>query len=289
MSTKVRVALLVVVAVLICACPFAAAAEESEGVFTLFRVLVGKPAALEAGGGSVLIVPGTVVMLGKSPEQDATDVLQLMGRLKDSYRLGELSLAASFARTLAPGREVEVPAITSDLEIRATLLGFDANQATYGVSIREHGTVVSEPKISIVRGDRGVVGSRDGATAPYFFLTIEPLKPLRTPVPKSEGDTGEITPPTLASRVTPVFPEQARKAGIDGVVILECTVGADGTVTDVRAVRSEPMGLTEAAVEAVKQWRYEPARTASGKPVAVFSTVTISFLLDRGLHEKPMK
>jgi hypothetical protein len=98
--------------------------------------------------------------------QDATDVLRLMGKLKDSYRLGELSLAASFARTLTPEREVEMPTVTSDLEIRATLLGFDAKQATYGVSIKERGTVVSEPRITIPRGDRGIVGSRDGAAAP---------------------------------------------------------------------------------------------------------------------------
>jgi periplasmic protein TonB len=108
-------------------------------------------------------------------------------------------------------------------------------------------------------------------------------------LPDSEGDKGGIAPPKIASKVTPVFPEQARKAGIDGVVILECMVGADGTVRDIRAVRSEPMGLTEAAVEAVKQWRYGPARTAAGKAVAVYTTITISFRLDRSAPEMPKK
>lgn len=60
-------------------------------------------------------------------------------------------------------------------------------------------------------------------------------------------------------------------------------------VRDIRAVRSEPMGLTQAAMDAVKQWRYEPARTASGKPVEVHTTVTISFLLDRAAQEKLKK
>ncbi|MGZ6135771.1 MAG: hypothetical protein ACXWK9_15055, partial [Myxococcaceae bacterium] len=125
MSVKVKVALLVLVGVSFAACPFVAAAGEKEGVFTVFRVLVGTPAAPEAGSGAVLMVPGPVVMVGKSPETEAKDVLDLMAKLKDSYRLGELSLAASFASTLAQNVEVRVPALTSDLEIRATLLAFD--------------------------------------------------------------------------------------------------------------------------------------------------------------------
>ena len=256
---------------------------------TVFRVLVGKPAVAEAGGASVLIVPGTVVMLGRNPEQDATDVLQVMGKLKEAYRLGEVSLASWFAETLSPQKEVEVATLMGDLEIRATLLGFDAKLATYSVSISERGKVVSEPKITVPRGERGIVGSRDGAVAPYFFLTVEPLTPFWAPVPKAEGDMGKITPPKIASQVTPAFPEQARKAGFEGMVILEGMIGTDGTVRDLKAFRSEPMGLTEAAMDAVKQWRYEPARTASGKPVEIYTTVTISFMLDRAAQEKPKK
>ena len=289
MSAKVKVALLVLGVLSFTACPFVAAAGEKEGVFTVFRVLVGTPAAPEAGGGSVLMLPGPVVMVGRSPEEEAKDVLDLMAKLKDSYRLGELSLAASFARTLAPNVEVQVPALTGDLEIRATLLAFDAKQATYGVSISERGKVVSEPRITMARGDRGIVGSRDGTAAPYFFLTIEPLEPYR-PAQLEGPEKGEITPPKLITKVTPSYPEQARKAGIDGVVVLEARIGADGAVQDLRPLRSEPMGLTKAAIEAVKQWRYEPARNAKGKALAVISTVTLSFLLDRSnpSKEKPM-
>jgi TonB family protein len=287
MRTKVKAAFLVVGAVSMAACPFVAASAEKRGVPTVLRVLVGKPAAGEAEGASVLIVPGTVVLLGKTPEEAATDVLQLMGKLKDSYRLGEVSVAATIAKTLGPNQKVDVPARLGDLEVGATLLGCDAKQATYGVSIKEGGKVVSEPKITIPLGDRGIVGSRDGDAAPYFFLTIEPLEPYRSY--ESFGGEGDISEPKLISKVRPIFPEQARKAGIDGVVVLRCTVGADGSVREVKAIRSEPMGLTEAAVDAVKQWRYEPARTAAGKPVEVLMTVTISFLLDRSKPPKDKK
>jgi TonB family protein len=288
MRAKVKVGLLVLVAVSFAACPFVAVAGEKEGVFTVFRVLVGKPAIGEAGGTSVLIVPGTVVMVGRSPEDEAKDVLDLMAKLKDSYRLGEVSLAGSLARAMVQEQGVDIPAVTGDLEVRATLLGFNEKQATYGVSISETGKVVSEPRITIARGDRGIVGSRDGAAVPYFFLTVEPLKPIRPLAPDAPGEKGEITPPRIISKVSPIFPEEARKARIDGVVILECAIGADGSVGKIKAVRSEPMGLTEAAMKAVSQWQYEPARNAKGKPVAVISTVTISFMFDRSnlLKEK---
>lgn len=90
-------------------------------------------------------------------------------------------------------------------------------------------------------------------------------------------------------RVQPVYPPDAWKAGIDGVVVLEARIGIDGQVHDLKALRSEPMGLTEAAIEAVKQWRYKPASDANGKPLDVFLTVTISFALDHPVQQKPTK
>lgn len=274
MRWKLRAGLLAVAAVSMAACPFAALAGETEGVFTVFRVLVGSPAAEDSGGASVLTVPGPVVMLGKSPEQEAKDILDLMGKLKDSYRLGEISLAASAARMLTPNAEVEVPALVTDLKIRATLLAFNAKQATYVVSISEGGKVVSEPRIMVTRGERGIVGSRDGAAVPYFFLTVEPLAAF-----PEIGVKPPAVEPKLVQRVQPKYPEDARKARISGVVLLQVTVGADGAVRDVKPVRSEPMGLTEAAMKAVSQWRYEPARDASGKAIATPMVVTINFRL----------
>ena len=57
--------------------------------------------------------------------------------------------------------------------------------------------------------------------------------------------------------VAPVYPDEARKANVSGVVILEMTVGVDGSVTNPRVLRSIPL-LDEAAVAAVSQWQYQP-------------------------------
>jgi protein TonB len=73
------------------------------------------------------------------------------------------------------------------------------------------------------------------------------------------------------------FGQQAKDAGIQGVVILEIVVGVDGGVTDARVLWSIPM-LDEPAVTAVKQWRYEPT-LLNGAPVPVIMTVTVNFTL----------
>jgi protein TonB len=75
--------------------------------------------------------------------------------------------------------------------------------------------------------------------------------------------------------VAPVTPEQARQAGISGLVLVEVIIGVDGRVTSAKVLRSIPM-LDEAALEAVRQWRYEPTEL-NGVPVPVIITVPVKF------------
>jgi TonB family protein len=86
---------------------------------------------------------------------------------------------------------------------------------------------------------------------------------------------GNVRPPAKIVDVPPVLPEQAARAGIRGTVILELTIGVDGTVKDARVLRGIPP-LNEAALEAVRQWRYEPT-TIDGTPVPVILTVPVAF------------
>jgi protein TonB len=89
---------------------------------------------------------------------------------------------------------------------------------------------------------------------------------------------GLVAPPAVVSRVEPVYPELARRAGVEGTVELEVSIDASGAVTDVEVVRGLPLGLSEAAADAVHRWKYRPARTASG-PVASRKSVRIRFVL----------
>ena len=77
--------------------------------------------------------------------------------------------------------------------------------------------------------------------------------------------------------VNPVYPSIAQSARVQGVVIIEATIGPDGRVTDTKVLRSIPL-LDQAAVDAVKQWTYTPT-LLNGVPVPVIMTVTVNFTL----------
>ena len=96
---------------------------------------------------------------------------------------------------------------------------------------------------------------------------------------------GDIKPPKLIKWVLPVHPEIARQAKVEGVVILEVTTDIYGQVQRVRVLRSIPL-LDKAAIDAVKQWVYEPM-LINGKPRAAIFTVTCRFKLDE--KDKPSK
>jgi len=76
-------------------------------------------------------------------------------------------------------------------------------------------------------------------------------------------------------RLDPVYPQEARAARVQGVVILNVVAGIDGAVKTVRAL-SGPEPLTQAAVDAVRWWKFEPY-TVDGNPVEAESTVAIDF------------
>ncbi len=88
---------------------------------------------------------------------------------------------------------------------------------------------------------------------------------------------GEIRPPKLIREVAPIYPEIARQARIEGIVIIEATTDIYGRVTSWQILRSIPL-LDQAAIDAVRQWVYEPM-VINGKPRGVIFTVTVRFQL----------
>ena len=87
---------------------------------------------------------------------------------------------------------------------------------------------------------------------------------------------GNVLAPKRIYSPDPHYPEEARHARVQGVVILQTIIDKLGNVTDVKVLKGLPSGLTEAAVEAVSKWRFEPA-TLEGQPVAVYYLETVSF------------
>lgn len=100
----------------------------------------------------------------------------------------------------------------------------------------------------------------------------------RASVEKPLSVRGKVEPPVPIFKPDPEYPESARAARIEGKVIVEAIIGEDGSVESVQVTQSVPE-LDQAALDAIKQWRYKPA-TLDGEPVRVRFTVIITFTLE---------
>lgn len=113
--------------------------------------------------------------------------------------------------------------------------------------------------------------------------TLRPVPPPPPPPSPSSAVVkpvpvgGRIRTPTRIRYVVPVYPAIAQSAHVQGDVALEAIIGVDGTVQNVRVVHGVQL-LTEAGIDAVRQWRYTPT-LLNGVPVPVVMTVTVSFRL----------
>jgi protein TonB len=107
------------------------------------------------------------------------------------------------------------------------------------------------------------------------MVTALPPPPPAPAAPVRVG--GDISAPRLIHRVDPEYPPIAVSAMIEGMVILEATVDRAGVVRDTRVLRSHGV-LEAAAIDAVREWRYEPL-LLDGKATPFVLTVTVSFSL----------
>ena len=89
---------------------------------------------------------------------------------------------------------------------------------------------------------------------------------------------GGVSAPHLIYGPEPEFSEEARKAKYQGMVVLQVVVGSDGKTRDIRVAQSLGMGLDEKAIEAIRQWKFEPSHK-NGVPVAVLVDIEVNFHL----------
>jgi TonB family protein len=91
----------------------------------------------------------------------------------------------------------------------------------------------------------------------------------------------------LVSKVQPTYPALARQARVQGTVVLQALIGKDGAVQSLTVTSGHPM-LIQAALDAVKQWRYRPY-LLNGEPVLVQTTINVNFQLSDGSSEPQAK
>jgi protein TonB len=100
------------------------------------------------------------------------------------------------------------------------------------------------------------------------------------PAPKRIRVPAQVAEANLIHDVPPQYPAEAGRERIEGTVVLMAVIAKDGTVRDVRVESGLPL-LAQAAIDAVKQWRYKPY-LLNGEPIEVDSHITINFTLSRG-------
>jgi protein TonB len=149
---------------------------------------------------------------------------------------------------------------------------------TFSVA-RSSTTLKSSPASSVVAkanaSNTARIFSKDGGTT----------SSSQTGEARGEDSAGSVSgvvvyqAPVLLSSVIPGYPESARRLGIEGQVVLRFVVDQSGRVDrDIEVVTSLPM-LDQAAIDAVRQWRFSPARDRDGNPVRVLVSVPLQFTL----------
>ncbi len=137
-----------------------------------------------------------------------------------------------------------------------------------------------KPETGIEAGfeSAGVVGGLEGGVVGGITGGIpEPPPPPPPPPTQPVRVGGNIKPPQKVKHVNPVYPPIAQSARVQGIVIIEATIGPSGAVQDAKTLRSIPL-LDQAALDAVRQWVFTPT-LLNGVPVPVIMTVTVQFTL----------
>jgi TonB family protein len=113
-------------------------------------------------------------------------------------------------------------------------------------------------------------------------------KPSATPQPAKSATRlaeririgGNVSTARLITQPKPVYPAELKDLGVEGTVLLSAIIGKDGTIQNVKVVQTPDERLSKAAIEAVKQWRYEPARL-NGEPIEVLSEIDMQYYLGK--------
>ena len=103
--------------------------------------------------------------------------------------------------------------------------------------------------------------------------------------PQSVKVSPNVSQGLLISKVQPIYPPLARQARVQGTVVLQAVIAKDGTIQELQVTSGHPM-LIQAAMDAVKQWRYKPYYL-NGEPVLVRTTINVNFELSGAPSESP--
>ncbi len=192
------------------------------------------------------------------------DALWSMARHQDrpasAPALSLLDRSDLFERVAALTREVNM----SKMRVATAVVAIGALVLMTGVAVAATFPLVraesAQPAVSTAPSEVGVAAASDEGG----------------PVRYQPG--GEVTEPKVLSKVNPVYPEEARKKGLEGVVVCEAIITAEGTVSSLKILNSSDEIFNQPTIDALMQWTFEPA-TLHGKPVDVIFILTVKYNL----------
>jgi periplasmic protein TonB len=193
-------------------------------------------------------------------------------------------LSTAYGLPLPPALKPDVPIelVAAPPHIQLQIQPDSADLIAPTVIPRDIAFVVDAPAADsqlpsgMVTGIRSVLGPM--VAQPVTEALPPPPEPPPPPIstaPVRVGGGVELA--NLIFQAKPTYPPIARQARVQGAVVLEATISKDGSVVDLRVISGNPL-LNEAAIDAVRQWRYKPT-LLNGDPVAVITTITVNFAL----------
>jgi periplasmic protein TonB len=217
-------------------------------------------------------MPRTFTLVSLSIHMAVLGIVYVVQTL-DGGPLPLLRGALAFAdQTVTPVRLADVPLPRPAPAASPGAAPMAAPSAVTPETGRENDVAVSRSSVAAPGVEESVVPSAPIGTLPG--ATLPPPPPTRQqPIHLHSG----IAAPRKIVGATPIYPALAQAARQEGVVILETIIDARGAVEKVHVLRGYPL-LDQAAIDAVRQWRFTPA-LLNGQPVPVVMTVTVNFSL----------
>jgi L-ribulose-5-phosphate 3-epimerase len=243
-------------------------------------------AMADIGYSGWLVMEGTQMPLGleASVRYDADYLRQVFGGIRKPAS-GSADLLGPQV-TVLTGKDIPPPKLIKTVPpkypLNARKMGIEGTVIVEAVTNAD-GRVIST---KILKGVAALNKSASDAVKKWLY---EPLvldgrrRPIVFTVTMNFSVSGrskkaEIEEPKLRRQITPVYPEEAIRAGLEGTVVLAVTIGDQGLVSEVKVLESVP-GLDQAAIDAVKEWQYTGA-WIGGEPVHYTTTVSVKFFLN---------
>jgi protein TonB len=176
------------------------------------------------------------------------------------------------------------PAVAQVVRIKPVVRLMDAGKLVAPKAIPKEVNIIKEEELPPDAGMQGIAGGVPGGVAGGTMGGVlggviggktAPPPPKVTPKRVMVG--GNVQAARLVNKVQPLYPPLARQTRISGTVKLHAIIGKDGTVQQLAMVSGHPL-LVQAALDAVRQWRYQPT-LLNGEPVEVDTEIDVIFSL----------